>query len=80
MGDEQQTHFSGEALKKTVQTEDEIHSNATEIKRLGIRQACAISDVNSLVSYAVSEGGLLQDDLRRTACRLSLTLSEWQES
>jgi len=67
MSDKQQTHFSGEALKKSVQTEDEIHSNATETKRLGIRQACAISDVNSLVSYAVSEGGLLQDDLRRTA-------------
>ncbi|KAN0071510.1 Rab-GTPase-TBC domain containing protein [Elaphomyces granulatus] len=75
MDNKLQTHFSGEAFQQSVQTED-THSNATEIKRLGIHQACAISDVNSLVSYAVSEGGLLQDDLRRTAWPILLG-SDW---
>lgn len=37
-------------------------------KREHIRRACAARDLGALVSYATSEGGLLNDELRRSAC------------
>lgn len=33
-----------------------------------IREACEAHDLDALVSYATSEGGLLKDELRRLAC------------
>ncbi|KAJ9253287.1 hypothetical protein DTO207G8_4294 [Paecilomyces variotii] len=36
-------------------------------KREHIRRACAARDLGALVSYATSEGGLLNDELRRSA-------------
>lgn len=38
-------------------------------KAESIRRACDLRDVDALVSYATSEGGLLRDDIRRTACQ-----------
>lgn len=40
----------------------------TTVKAEAIRRACDLRDLNALVSYAASEGGLLQDELRRLAC------------
>lgn len=37
-------------------------------KREDIRRACAARDLDALVSHATSEGGLLQDELRQSAC------------
>jgi hypothetical protein len=39
-------------------------------KEEAIRKACNLRDLDALVSYATSEGGLLNDDLRRSACKL----------
>jgi len=33
-----------------------------------ILRACHESDLNSLIALATSDGGLLNDDIRRTAC------------
>lgn len=40
-------------------------------KREAIRQACQQCDVNALIQYATSSGGLLDDELRRSACTSS---------
>jgi hypothetical protein len=38
-------------------------------KAQAIRLACDTHDVEALVSYATSEGGLIEDELRRKACK-----------
>lgn len=38
-------------------------------KAEAIRKACDSHDVETLVSHATSEGGLLDDELRRKACK-----------
>lgn len=38
-------------------------------KEEAIRNACDLRDLDALVSYAISHGGLLNDDLRRSACK-----------
>lgn len=37
-------------------------------KYVGIRRACADVDVTSLAALAISDGGLLDDELRKLAC------------
>ena len=37
-----------------------------------IRRACDLRDFDALVSYAISEGGFLRDDVRQLACELIL--------
>lgn len=44
-------------------------SNTDGPKRNAIVQSCEEKNVNSLISLATSEGGLLHDDLRKLACR-----------
>jgi TBC1 domain family member 20 len=39
-------------------------------KQENIRRACTGRDLDALITYATSEGGLLHDDLRRAACML----------
>ena len=46
---------------------DESASKASE-KAGAIRRACDLHDVDALISYATSEGGFLQDELRWVAC------------
>jgi hypothetical protein len=46
-------------------------------KTSAIRKACAAQDVEALAMYATSEGGLLEDELRQIACRLSHVLGKW---
>lgn len=47
-------------------------------KSAAILRACDAGDVEALVSYATSEGGLLEDELRQRACtiRKCLVLDE----
>ena len=47
-------------------------SSAQNLKRQAIRQACEDNDVARLVCLTESSGGLLDDSLRRTACKHSL--------
>lgn len=35
----------------------------------GIRKACDLRDLDALVSYATSERGYIDDDLRKLACK-----------
>lgn len=42
-------------------------------KSEAIRQACDSRDIEALVSYATTEGGLLEDELRRRACKVQWT-------
>ena len=49
---------------------DEIASHVAE-KESAIRQACDLRDFDALVAYATSEGGFLNDDVRRLACKSS---------
>jgi hypothetical protein len=39
-------------------------------KAAAIHRACDAGDVEALVSYATSEGGLLEDELRQRACTM----------
>lgn len=41
-----------------------------------VKTACKHRDIRRLIDLASSEGGLLTDELRRTACKLSLTLAK----
>lgn len=41
----------------------------TLIKREKIIEACKARDLDTLVTQATSEGGLLEDELRKTACK-----------
>jgi hypothetical protein len=46
-------------------------SKARAEKAAAIRQACDAGDVEALIGYATSEGGLLDDELRQRACTVS---------
>ena len=46
-------------------------------KAEAIRRACDLRDIDALVSHATSEGGLLQDELRRLACMLPTILLDF---
>lgn len=50
-----------------VETADVLEVPVAE-KADHIRRACEARDLEALVSYATSEGGLLNDELRRLAC------------
>ena len=44
-------------------------------KRKQILQACKNRNIAELVSLATSEGGLLQDDLRKAVCKTTIPFS-----
>jgi hypothetical protein len=46
------------------------HAKSRAEKSAAIRRACDAGDVEALVSYATSEGGLLEDELRQRACTM----------
>ncbi|PYH41403.1 TBC domain-containing protein [Aspergillus saccharolyticus JOP 1030-1] len=50
----------------TVPVDEQNEARATE-KADAIRRACDLRDFDALVSYATSEGGFLNDDVRRVA-------------
>lgn len=52
--------------------------NARAEKAEAIRHACETRDVEKLVSFATSEGGLIDDELRQMACEyFTRLLSYW---
>lgn len=66
---EQSSIVTEESLHTTDSSvEEELEARATE-KANAIRQACDLRDFDALVSYATSEGGFLNDDIRRVACK-----------
>jgi hypothetical protein len=54
----------------------EIPNQRTK-KASAIRRACTEHDVEALVMHATSEGGLLEDELRKIACKLAHALGMW---
>lgn len=64
---EQKTAAEAEALESERLKNAELERRRAE-KEKAIRQACDLRDFDALVSYATSEGGFLNDDVRRTAC------------
>ncbi|BCR95515.1 TBC domain-containing protein [Aspergillus luchuensis] len=63
---EQKTAAEAEALESEKPKNAELENLRAE-KETAIRQACDLRDIDALVSYATSEGGFLNDDVRRTA-------------
>lgn len=58
----------GDSVSKiSTPPEDKIPSHLAE-KADAIRRACDLRDFDALVSFAISEGGFLWDDLRQLAC------------
>ena len=64
---EQKTAAEAEALEAEKLKNADFENLRAE-KETAIRQACDLRDIDALVSYATSEGGFLNDDVRRTAC------------
>jgi hypothetical protein len=67
-----ETTTLGEAhaqLDEEINITKESHATALDIaKRKDIRRACQKRDILSLVAHASTEGGFLEDELRRMAC------------
>ena len=56
-------------MSSTEEHSKEIHAvQDTADKRQRIFQACVDRDVDKLRKLAISDGGLIDDELRRTAC------------
>lgn len=64
---------SAESLKSQ---EKEVPPHLAE-KAEAIRRACGLGDLDALVSYASSEGGFLQDELRQLACKCGSIRNMW---
>ena len=57
------------SLKSSEESLDTQQSKKARAEKAdAIRQACDCHDVEALVSFATSEGGLLEDELRQKAC------------
>lgn len=67
---EKQPSVSERSSQSQLKSEKEQLPNHLAEKAEAIRRACDLRDLDALVLYAGSEGGLLQDDLRRSACKL----------
>lgn len=63
--DEKQEVPRSDPIGKLLDSDSE--NIARPKKEEAIRKACDLRDLDALVSYATSEGGLLNDDLRRSA-------------
>lgn len=59
---------SSASADELMEKEEKVDSYAAE-KIDGIRKACDLRDLDALVSYATSERGYINDDLRRLACK-----------
>ncbi|PYH79922.1 TBC domain protein [Aspergillus uvarum CBS 121591] len=64
---EQNSTVTEESLHTTDSSFDETNEARATEKANAIRQACDLRDFDALVSYATSEGGFLNDDVRRVA-------------
>lgn len=55
--------------------ESKQKAKARAEKAEAIRRACDTRDIVALISYATTEGGLLDDELRQRACMSNLIVS-----
>ena len=60
--------------EQTSQTTEDHPSSLNEQKKNDILEACKAHDIDALVRLATSSGGLLQDDVRQVACKISIDL------
>lgn len=58
---------SSETSEQLLETQ--LKEKARSEKAEAIRQACRSRDTEAIISHAVSEGGLLEDELRQEACK-----------
>lgn len=57
-------------------TQEKLDADINTKKADEIKDACERHDVQKLIDLASSEGGLLTDELRRTACKFLLPLAK----
>lgn len=62
---------ANEDTEQSVYADAPEKSSESDEKREAIQQACQQRDVGALVQLATSSGGLLDDELRRSACMSS---------
>ena len=71
--------FGNEKISDSSLKNSEESLNTQQFKKVraekadAIRQACDSHDVEALVSFATSDGGLLEDELRQKACTYAST-------
>lgn len=68
--------FDEEGSSASVQLDEDIPQRTDKAraeKAEAIRKACNSYDTEALVSHATSEGGFLEDELRRRACKRTST-------
>lgn len=58
-----------ENISTPLESQARKSSNKTSEKANAIRRACDLRDLDTLVSHATSQGGLLEDELRQLACK-----------
>jgi hypothetical protein len=68
MNDEVENPSQDGRMENSVYMDAPEKLSAVELKRQGIQRACQEHDVEALVEYATTTGGLLDDDLRQAAC------------
>jgi non-canonical (house-cleaning) NTP pyrophosphatase len=64
--DEKNTSISTDQPAESLETQQKAKARAEKAE--AIRQACDTRDIERLISYATTEGGLLDDELRQRAC------------
>jgi hypothetical protein len=62
---------SDETKEPRPSLESQELANTRSKKASAIRKACEAQDVEALAVHATSEGGLLEDEIRQLACRLT---------
>lgn len=65
--DEKLSSSSMQASQESLRTQEIVKARAEKAE--AVRQACDADDVEALVSYATSEGGLIEDELRQRVCK-----------
>lgn len=64
--EEKASSLSRVPSEESLETQQQGKARAEKVA--AISRACDTNDVEALVSYATSEGGLLDDELRQRAC------------
>lgn len=59
-------------MEKSVDVEAPASPDPKDLKREDIQRACQERDIEALVEHATSTDGLLDDELRQSACMFRL--------
>jgi heterodisulfide reductase subunit B len=62
---------SNESVESMPSLRSQQIASAKAAKAEAIRHACSVRDLEALASLATSEGGLMEDELRKVACELT---------